>query len=109
MEDSMIERLLEKYGEDFLWFELADNVKLKQFLEKRLITELVPEHDLYSKGKNYIAIAKNEGNDDVLFQEGQEYYIVHLTWSTGSVNFPKYKKFCGDEIVAYLENDHLYG
>ena len=105
----MLERLIEKYGEDFLWFELANNVKLKQFLEKRLITELVPEHDLFNKGKNYIAIAKNEGNDDVLFREGQEYYIVHLTWSTGSANFPKYKKVNRDEIVAFLENDYLYG
>lgn len=105
----MLEQLIEKYGEDFSWFELADNSNLKQSLEKRLIIELVPEHDLYSKGKKIIAVAKNERNDDVLFGEGQEYYIVHLTWSTGSANFPKYKKVNRDEIVAFLENDYLYG
>lgn len=105
----MLEQLVEKYGEDFLWFELIDYSNLKQSLEMRLIIELVQEHDLYSKGKNFIAVAKNERNDDVLFQEGQEYYIVHLTWSTGSAIFPKYKKFNQYEIIAYLENDHLYG
>lgn len=105
----MLEQLIEKYGENFSWFELADNSNLKQSLEKRLIIELVPENDLYSKGKNFIAVAKNERNDDVLFWEGQEYYIVHLTWSTVSANFPKYKKVNRDEIVAYLENDYLYG
>lgn len=105
----MLEQLIEKYGEDFSWFELANNSNLKQSLEKRLIIELVPEHDLYSKGKKLIAVAKNERNDDVLFGEGQEFYIVHLTFSSGNTNFPKYKKVKWDEIIAFLENDYLYG
>lgn len=105
----MLEKLREKYGDDFSWYELTVDDVQKQTLEERLILELTPAHDLFEKGKDLVAVAKSERNDDVLFWAGKDYYIIHLTWGTGSADFPSYKTVKRDEIIAYLENDYLYG
>ena len=56
-----------------------------------------------------MAVAKSERNDDVLFWDGVDYYIVHLTWGKGNAHFPIYKIIHQNDIIEYLENDYLYG
>ena len=48
----MLEKLREKYGEDFSWYEFTGNNLRKQIFENRLRTELTPEHSLFEKGKD---------------------------------------------------------
>lgn len=105
----MLEKLREKYGEDFSWYEFLAHDVQKQRLEERLNLELTSAHDLFEKGKDLAAVAKSERNDDVLFCDGKDYYIVHLTWGTVNACFPSYKIIHENDIAAYLENDYLYG
>lgn len=105
----MIEKLREKYGTDFVWYELIGNDVQRQALEERLKLELTPAHSLFEKGKDLVAVAKSERNDDVLFWDGKSYYIAHLTWGIGNAYFPSYKIVHPDDIIEYLENDYLYG
>lgn len=102
-------KLREKYGEDFSWYEFTGNNLRKQIFENRLRTELTPAHSLFEKGKDLVAVAKSERNDDVLFWDGVDYYIVHLTWGKGNAHFPIYKIIHQNDIIEYLENDYLYG
>ena len=76
----------EKYGEDFNWFVPTNEVAFEAQLKK----ELVPSHFLF--GITLKAVGKNSRNDDVLFCDGIDFYIVHLTWAIGTEEFPKYKK-----------------
>ena len=105
----MLEKLREKYGEDFSWYEFTGSNLRKQVFENRLRTELTPEHSLFEKAKDLMAVAKSERNDDVLFWDGVDYYIVHLTWGKGNAHFPIYKIIRQNDIIEYLENDYLYG
>lgn len=105
----MLEELQEKYGEEFSWYELMGNDVQRQMLEERLKLELTSAHGLFEKGKDLVAVAKSERNDDVLFWDGKDYYIVHLTWGTGNDDFPSYKIVHPNDIMVYLENDYLYG
>lgn len=105
----MLEKLRDKYGEDFSWYEIFENDVQKQRLEERLNLELTPAHDLFEKGKCLVAVAKSERNDDVLFWDGKDYYIVHLTWGAGNARFPSCKIIRENDIFVYLENDYLYG
>lgn len=59
--------------------------------------------------QDLVAVAKSERNDDVLFWDGVDYYIVHLTWGKGNAHFPIYKIIHQNDIIEYLENDYLYG
>ncbi len=89
----MLEKLREKYGEDFSWYEFTGNNLRKQIFENRLRAELTPEHSLFEKFKDLVAVAKSERNDDVLFWDGVDYYIVHLTWGKETLIFQSIKSF----------------
>jgi hypothetical protein len=55
--------------------------ELARSLEAELRQELAPGHRLY--GRDAVAIAKREANDDVLFAlpNSAEVAVVHLTWA----------------------------
>lgn len=98
----IIERLEEKYGEDFTWFIPE---KLEVF-DKELQAELTDEHPL--KGIKLRAAAKNEINDDVLFLSAKTCYIVHLTWNRNEIKgYPKFIKVEYSKLEKYLEEDYL--
>ena len=105
----MLKSLIEKYGDDFSWFELPLVSTQKRALEERLQIEITPEHPLYGLSKMFTAVAKSERNDDVLYFDGKSYYIVHLTWSNGNVIYPRFKVVSADDIIKYLEIDYLFG
>ena len=56
----MVEKLREKYGEDFSWNEFAGNKLQKHIFENRLRTELTPEHSLFEKGKDLVCCEKRK-------------------------------------------------
>ncbi len=105
----MLQSLIEKYGEDFSWFELSSDSAQKKTFEERLQTEITPLHPLYGLTKNFTAVAKSQRNDDVLFFDGKIYYIVHLTWSDGNAVYPRFKAVGAGDIIEYLEKDYLFG
>lgn len=80
------------------------------FPDNRLLqvlhSELGPLHVLY--GKNLVAIARRDDNDDVLFEvkDGEfRYAIVHLTWSGRQEPNPKWPRtrLSNDLNAAFLE------
>ena len=98
----MLKELQLKYGEAFNWFEPSS----KRVLEVQLAKELIPEHPLF--GLSLKAVGKNERNDDVLFSDSKDYYLIHLTWSAGTKNYPHYRKIDTETIRSALEEDYLY-
>ena len=97
----MFENLIDKYGDDFNWYEIADN---DDFFSSQLKRELSKGHALYGKAKK--AIAKCDSNDDVLFLlTDNTWAIVHLTYSKSiSINFPKAEVFTSlQSVVNYIE------
>lgn len=100
---NMFCKLQEKYGEDFNWFEPTNEAAFEAQLKK----ELIPSHRLF--GIALKAVGKNSRNDDVLFRDEIDFYIIHLTWTTGTKDYPKYKKIYAGDIYYALEQDYLYG
>ena len=70
----MLEKLREKYGEDFSWYEFTGNNLRKQIFENRLRTELTPEHSLFEKGKDLVAVEKVK--EMMMFYFGTEWTII---------------------------------
>lgn len=105
----MLKSLIEKYGDDFSWFELPLVSTQKRAFEERLQIEITPEHPLYGLSKKFTAVAKSERNDDVLYFDGTSYYIIHLTWSHGNAIYPHFNAVSASDIIEYLENDYLFG
>lgn len=99
----MLELLIEKYGKGFTWFEPSN----KLAFENQLCKELIPEHPLY--GKKLYVVAKSERNDDVLFSDLYDYYLIHLTWAMGTKDYPHYQRIKAESILSYLEEDYLSG
>lgn len=99
----MFSELQEKYGEDFNWLEPTNEATFEAQLKK----ELVPLHPLFEIALK--AVGKNSRNDDVLFRDEIDFYIIHLTWVTGTKDYPKYKKIYAGEIYSALEQDYLNG
>lgn len=100
---SMFNKLQKKHGEDFNWFEPSNKIVFGVELKK----ELTPLHALF--GLTLKAIGKNDRNDDVLFTDGADFYIIHLTWATAAEDYPHYKKILADDIDTVLEQDYLHG
>lgn len=104
----MLENLIDRYGEDFNWFE-TDKID-KRFGEafvKEAYKEISPKHPLYRV--KLVAIAKCESNDDVLFKTDKgQYVIIHLTYT--EVNTDQYPRFIvfstGDEALSYIEEEY---
>ena len=102
--ENLIFELEEKYGEAFNWW-IPDNIS---FYDSEFKKELSDKHPL--KRINVKAAAKNSRNDDILFVSGEEYYLVHLTYSKEhSDEFPKYKILRKSELREFFENDYLSG
>ncbi len=100
----LICELEEKYGEAFNWW-IPDNIS---FYDSELKMELFDNHPL--KRIDVKAAVKNSRNDDILFASGEEYYLVHLTYSKEhSDEFPKYKILRKSELREFFENDYLSG
>lgn len=53
-------------------------------MEQELRRELVPSHPLYSRELKALA------RDDVLFTDGERFFIVDLAWGRGSGRFPHF-------------------
>ena len=92
--DNMFEKLNQLY-EYFCWWQIRDE-NLKESLKKQLIKETGPESNLYSIRDNLIAVAKSDRQDDVLFSDGDNYYVVHLTYNSNkSSGYPLYRYWSG--------------
>lgn len=98
----MIKKLIEKYGNDFNWW-IPDNM---EYLNKEIQSELVTGHEL--KGKDLKAVAKCQFNDDVLFQEKNRVYIVHLLWNKGNNKFSRYIEFLNlEQAINFIEKEYV--
>ena len=88
---------------DFCWWQIRDE-NLKESLKKQLIKETGPESDLFLIKDNLVAVAKSDRQDDVLFSDGDNYYVVHLTYNTNkSGGYPPYKVLEQSELMDYMK------
>lgn len=95
--------VLEEEFEDFCWWVPDDLYALGEELQR----ELPVGHPL--EGWELVALARSERRDDVLFHDGQDYILVHLTWSAHNIlPFPMFQVVEGD-IAWFLRNDYLEG
>ena len=92
----------EMEDEEFPWME-ADE-RMKESLEKQVRSEIIATHELFPIRDKLIAVAKCEANDDALYFYNDKYYLIHLTWATGSSNHPSYTVIEKDNIEDYLRN-----
>lgn len=98
----MFECLNQKY-EDFCWWQINDET-LKDSLKKQMFKEVGPTSDLFLIKDNLIAVAKSDRQDDVLFSDGDYYYVVHLTYSSHILSGnPRYKVLKQSELMDYME------
>lgn len=98
----MFERLDQQY-EDFCWWQIKDE-SLKESLKKQMLKEVGPTSDLYIIKDNLVAVAKSDRQDDVLFSDGENYYVVHLTYSSQIFSGnPRYKVLKQSELLDYME------
>ena len=98
----MFSELVEKYGDEFPWFETEDTIFIKE-----LNRELKRSHPLYKKAIK--AIAKNGAKDDVLFLlNNDDWAIVHLTYSKRKEDYLVYKIFPDlSSALEHIEMDFL--
>lgn len=79
-------------------------------LESELERELHPSRHLYKFKGQFLAIAKNESNDDVIFEiREMGFVLVHLTWSNNepSESYPKYKMLAKEsDVQAVIDSDN---
>ena len=99
-----VERAIAKLSEefeDFCWRVPDDLYELGEELRR----ELPAGHPL--EGRDLAALARSERRDDVLFHDGQDYILAHLTWSAHNVlPFPLFE-VVEDGIASYLRSDYL--
>ena len=87
--------------EDFCWWVPDDLYELGEELRR----ELPAGHPL--EGRDLAALARSERRDDVLFHDGQDYVLVHLTWSAqNALPFPLFEVL-EDDIASFLRSDYL--
>ena len=81
-------------------------------LEIQLVRELHPSRYLYKFKDQIRAIAKNESNDDVIFEINEMgFVLVHLTWSNNEPNdsYPKYKMLAKEcDVQSVIDNDSAF-
>ena len=89
--------------EDFCWW-VPDDVYA---LGEELRSELPESHPLGDR--EFVALARSEQRDDALFHDGENYLVVHLTWSShNSLPFPLFRVVEGD-VASFLRDDYLEG
>ena len=87
--------------EDFCWWVPDDLYELGEELRRELPAGQPLE------GRGLAALARSERRDDVLFHDGRDYILAHLTWSTRNIlPFPLFQAVEGD-ISQFLRNDYL--
>lgn len=87
--------------EDFCWWVPDDLYDLGEELRR----ELPAGHPL--EGRGLAALARSERRDDVLFHDGQDYVLAHLTWSAhNDLPFPLFEVVDGD-VAQFLRDDYL--
>ena len=87
--------------EDFCWWVPDDLYELGEELRR----ELPAGHPL--EGRDLAALARSERRDDVLFHDGQDYILVHLTWcAQNDLPFPLFE-VVEDDIDQFLRDDYL--
>lgn len=98
----MFEKLNLLY-DDLCWWEIEDE-HLKELLKMQVIQEIGISSDLFLIKNNLVAIAKSDRQDDVLFSDGENYYVVHLTYNTNnSSKYLRYKMLKQNELMDYME------
>ncbi len=90
----------ETLPEGWYWLDRAQG----KLLTEELAREISVDHAL--RGKPLVALAKLDGEDDVLYQvkgDREQLYAVHLTWSVENVpDWPLATAFSG--FGDFLEN-----
>lgn len=87
--------------EDYCWWVPDDLYELGEELRR----ELPAGHPL--EGRDLAALARSERRDDVLFHDGQDYILVHLTWcAQNDLPFPLFE-VVEDDIDQFLRDDYL--
>ena len=87
--------------EDFCWQVPDDLYELGEELRR----ELPAGHPL--EGRDLAALARSERRDDVLFHDGRDYVLVHLTWSAhNALPYPMFQ-VVEDDIASFLRSDYL--
>lgn len=85
------------------WWPITKS--MSEFLNEELEKELSTKHILY--GKEAIAVARREDNDDVVFwiKELNRYAVVHLTYSKeASTEYPITSLFTLSELEEHCKN-----
>lgn len=101
----MFESLNQRY-EDFCWWQIEDD-HLKESLRQQLLNEIGSSSDLFLIKDNLVAVAKSDRQDDVLFSDGNVFYVVHLSWSDHHFDgCPRYKLLKQNELMDYMEWYH---
>jgi len=96
----VLEDLYQKYGEDFPWWEPEDMTPA----ERQLQREVTAGHPLY--GRALRGLARSGARDDVLFTDGEQYVLVHLTWGVGNADYPRFQLFdTAAEAMAAIERE----
>jgi len=98
---SEINRLSDKYGEDFNWGIVPR--------ENGFVDELKKETDI-SRYNIVVAVARCYSCDDVLFLlDNGVYRIYHLTYSTNHANgFPRYTEFFDSQkVIEFIEQKYI--
>ncbi len=76
------------------WYYIGSDYKNEvEIVEKELYKELCSEHQLF--GHKMIAVARREGQDDVLFcfnEDKSRLAEVHLTWKGGIESSPTWPR-----------------
>ena len=97
----MFEDFEAKY-DDFCWYEITGE-QSKTNLEEQAKREIGSSSPLYAIKDRLKAVAKSERQDDVLFFDGEKYYVIHLTWTKAGNGEPRYKDLLPDELPGYFE------
>lgn len=97
----MFEEFEAKY-DDFCWCEITGD-QSQTIFEEQAKKEIGPLSPLYEIKDKLKAVAKSERQDDVLFFDGEKYYVIHLTWTKNGNGEPRYKKLLPDELHGYFE------
>ena len=91
---------LDRQYEDFCWWQIDDQ-ELKESLKKQMLKEVGPSCDLFPLKEKLTAVAKSDRQDDVLFTDGENYYVIHLTYSSGGC--ARYKALKQSELLDYMD------
>ncbi len=106
--DSFVERPIWKLSgkyEDFCW--TIPDVELKLGYEMELQKEITQEHALYSKIEKLETVAYSERADDVIFSDGHNCFLVHLTGGKSDAIYPKYEEIDSLKAEEFLEKYYL--